>query len=74
VSLVAIIALLSRVVSTAAELICVSIAYIGGEKQVREAQEAQQPQIKDEAVGEEQTEFVAEPTVPAMVDRGSTGD
>ncbi|HEV7235544.1 MAG TPA: hypothetical protein VGN15_05135, partial [Ktedonobacteraceae bacterium] len=89
VSLVAIIALLSRVVSTAAELICVSIAYIGGEKQVREAQEAQrqkQPQVNDEVVGEEQTEFAAEPersaeseelaesTSPAMAERGSTSD
>ncbi len=86
VSLVAIIALLSRVVSTAAELICVSIAYIGGEKQVREAQEAQrqkQSQVNNEAVGEEQTEFAAEPgepeeltisTSPTMADRGSTSD
>lgn len=88
VSLVAIIALLSRVVSTAAELICVSIAYIGGEKQVREAQEAQrqkQSQINDEAVGEERAEpgeperpaepeELAESISPAMAERGSTSD
>jgi len=92
VSLVAIIALLSRAVSTLAELICVSIAYVGGEKQVREVQEAQrqkQSQVNDEAAGEGQTEFVAEPGEPerseaseelaastssAMTERGSTGD
>jgi len=40
-ALVAILALLSRVVSTAAELLCVSIAYLSGGSQVRAVQQEQ---------------------------------
>jgi uncharacterized membrane protein YbhN (UPF0104 family) len=41
---VAVIALLSRIVSTLAELLCVSVAYLSGGKQVRAVQQEQQAQ------------------------------
>ncbi|HEY6409944.1 MAG TPA: lysylphosphatidylglycerol synthase transmembrane domain-containing protein [Ktedonobacteraceae bacterium] len=61
VGFVAIIALLSRVVSTLAELLCVGIAYLSGEGQVRAIQQEQVAQ-KDSPSEEqiEQTENQAE--------------
>ena len=59
-SLAAVIALLWRVVSTAAELLCVSIAYVSGGKQVRAVQ---QEQMTQQAISKKEgKEVVAEPS------------
>jgi glycosyltransferase 2 family protein len=55
-SVVGVIALLSRLVSTLAELLCVSIAYLSGGKQVRAVQQlqsAQSVQAREQAPGDE---------------------
>lgn len=76
VTLVAIIALLSRLVSTLAELLCVGIAYLSGEKQVREVQQEQMQkpsQLVSELPGEAPLATEAKETLPAMVEHGSSG-
>jgi uncharacterized membrane protein YbhN (UPF0104 family) len=62
----AIIALLSRLVSTAAELLCVSIAYVSGGRQVRAIQReelAASSESKYQASKEEVAECVSDPSV-----------
>jgi hypothetical protein len=62
----AIIAILSRLVSTAAELLCVSIAYVSGGRQVRAIQReelAASSESKYQASKEEVAECVSDPSV-----------
>ena len=62
----AIIAILSRLVSTAAELLCVSIAYVSGGRQVRAIQReelAAPSEFKCQASKEEVAECVSDPSV-----------
>ena len=79
VSLVAIIALLSRAVSTLAELLCVGIAYVGGEKQVREVQELQKQKqsqpVAEQTNNAQSDSMVAPPTeATALAESRSTSD
>src|SRR6266705_6464550 len=76
-SLVAIIALLSRAVSTAAELLCVGAAYLSGGKQVRQVQQEQtanQNPPSGEQAKEEET--ISPPETPRnlVAERGSIGE
>lgn len=58
-SLAVIIALLSRFVSTIAELLCVSLAYLGGgQQQVQELQRHEQPPEQRQEASEEQREML----------------
>lgn len=54
-AVVAIIAALSRLVSTAAELVCVGLAYVSGGSQVRAIQQEQHPASADETEAEAKT-------------------
>src|SRR5437773_1440415 len=76
-SLVAIIALLSRAVSTAAELLCVGAAYLSGGKQVRQVQQEQaanQNPPSAEPASEENTPPPIEASTNLMAERGTVGE
>lgn len=75
-AVVAIIALLSRVVSTLAELLCVSVAYLSGGKQVRAVQQEQMNKpassppelvVAEQDVAEENADLASEAPAPDMV-------
>lgn len=67
-----VIAVLSRLVSTAAELLCVSIAYISGGRQVRAIQ---QDQNKQSGVAEYEMDTSSSTLAEAVqVERGAAGD
>jgi glycosyltransferase 2 family protein len=74
--LVAVIALLSRVVSTAAELLCVGAAYLAGERQVREVQQEQanKQTLLPEEQAKEHAELPLEASTNMMVERGVVGE
>ncbi len=73
VGLGAILALLSRVVSTVAELLCVSIAYLSGGRQVREVRQEQAARLPLSDDREEDTgKPGASATIP--VEGGVVGD
>ena len=79
-SLVAIIALLSRAVSTAAELLCVGAAYLSGGRQIKQIRQVQQaqtanqnPQLSDQSKEEENTS-PTEASTNLVVKRGSPGE
>ncbi len=69
--LVAVIALLSRVVSTLAELLCVSVAYLSGGKQVRAVQQEQlrkpSSASAERAVAEGSADLPGKAATPDMV-------
>src|SRR3989441_3348887 len=78
-SLVAVIALLSRVVSTAAELLCVGVAYLSGGRQVRvRAIQQEQASMQNSIPGNQnkQAENNASSTdeSPRLVERGAAND
>ena len=76
-SLVAIIALLSRAVSTAAELLCVGAAYLSGGKQIPQVQQEQtanQNPPTTEPASEENTPPPIEASTNVMAERGSLGE
>src|SRR5205807_2202496 len=75
-SLVAVIALLSRVVSTAAELLCVGVAYLSGGRQVRQVQQEQVAKLssQEQAKEEEKTLPPIEISSDVMVERGAVGE
>jgi glycosyltransferase 2 family protein len=64
---VAVIALLSRLVSTLAELLCVSVAYVSGGKQVHAVQQEQPARLPPGPDGEQNSELASETTAPDMV-------
>jgi uncharacterized membrane protein YbhN (UPF0104 family) len=70
-ALVAVIALLSRVVSTFAELLCVSVAYLSGGKQVRAVQQEQMntpaSSSPEQDVAEKNADLPSEAPAPDMV-------
>ena len=75
-AVVAVIALLSRVVSTLAELLCVSVAYLSGGKQVRAVQQEQMNKpassppelvVAEQDVAEENADLASEAPAPDMV-------
>src|SRR5258706_14286411 len=70
-ALVAVIALLSRVVSTFAELLCVSVAYLSGGKQVRAVQQEQMnmpaSSPPEQDVTEKNADLSSEAPAPDMV-------
>jgi uncharacterized membrane protein YbhN (UPF0104 family) len=70
-ALVAVIALLSRVVSTFAELLCVSVAYLSGGKQVRAVQQEQMntpaSSSAEQDVAEKNADLPSEAPAPDMV-------
>ena len=75
-ALVAVIALLSRVVSTLAELLCVSVAYLSGGKQVRAVQQEQmntpasssaEQVVAEQDVAEKNADLPSEAPAPDMV-------
>ncbi len=68
----AILAILSRLVSTLAELVCVSIAYLGGGKQMREVQQEQNRGIASPDNGAEKQEIDMTPS-KTSVQRGVQG-
>jgi uncharacterized membrane protein YbhN (UPF0104 family) len=73
-SLVAIIALLSRAVSTAAELLCVGAAYLSGGKQIPQVQQAQtanQNPPSAEQAKEENTPPPIEASTNLMAEKGA---
>ena len=74
--LVAVIALLSRVVSTAAELLCVGAAYLAGERQVREVQREQtnNQTLLSVEQAEEKADLPVEASTSTMVERGVVGE
>ncbi len=76
--LVAVIALLSRVVSTAAELLCVGVAYLSGGKQVREVQQeqaAKQALLSEGQAREEENMLPPiEASINVMTERGAGGE
>ena len=79
VGLVAIIALLSRVVSTAAELLCVGVAYLSGDGQVQvRAIQQEQASMQNSIPGDQnkQAENNASSTEesPRLVERGAAND
>ncbi len=71
VGLVAVIALLSRVISTLAELLCVSVAYLSGGKQTRAVQQEQQTKSSSAPAGqrtdEKNADLANEAPAPDMV-------
>ena len=73
-SLVAIIALLSRVISTAAELLSVGIAYLSGGKQARQISQAQQSPPSEELAKEGETISPTETPGNLVAERGSIGE
>ncbi len=78
-SLVAIIALLSRAVSTAAELLCVGAAYLSGGKQIKQIRQVQQEQAANQnpPPGEKAKEETISPTETPrnlVAERGSIGE
>ena len=70
-ALIAVIALLSRVVSTLAELLCVSVAYLSGGKQVRAVQQEQMnmpaSSSAEQDVAEKNADLPSEAPAPDMV-------
>ena len=75
-ALIAVIALLSRVVSTLAELLCVSVAYLSGGKQVRAVQQEQmntpasssaEQVVVEQDVAEKNADLPSEAPAPDMV-------
>ncbi|MFL5627969.1 MAG: YbhN family protein [Ktedonobacteraceae bacterium] len=74
--LVAVIALLSRVVSTLAELLCVSVAYLSGGKQVRAVQQEQeQKSLSEDHIEQgESNESSLNVSAKLMAERGIGGD
>src|SRR5258707_1853017 len=75
-ALIAVIALLSRVVSTLAELLCVSVAYLSGGKQVRAVQQEQmntpasssaEQVVAEQDVAEKNADLPSEAPAPDMV-------
>src|SRR5207249_2381063 len=77
-SLVAVIALLSRAVSTAAELLCVGAAYLSGGKQVRQVQQEQtakqNPPSAEHAKEEEDNVPPIEASTNVMVEKGAVSE
>jgi glycosyltransferase 2 family protein len=75
-ALVAVIALLSRVVSTFAELLCVSVAYLSGGKQVRAVQQEQEQKSfsEDHIKQAESKESSLNLSAKLMAERGIEGD
>ncbi len=70
-SLAVIIALLSRFVSTLAELLCVGVAYLsGGQKQVQQLQQTQQ----DAVVSQEEDSSILNDEVEADEEKGRNVD
>jgi uncharacterized membrane protein YbhN (UPF0104 family) len=77
VALVAILALLSRAVSTLAELLCVSVAYLSGGRPARtiqQEQEAKLPVPEDSAGREHDDNVTSEAPVGVSVEGGDVGD
>ena len=77
VALVAILALLSRAVSTLAELLCVSVAYLSGGRPARtiqQEQEAKLPVPEDSAGKEHDDNVTSEAPVGVSVEGGDVGD
>lgn len=79
VDLVAIIALLSRVVSTAAELLCVGVAYLSGDGQVQVRAIQQEQASKQNSIPEDQNKQAENNTSsidesPRLVERGAISD
>src|SRR5438876_10202959 len=77
-SLVAVIAVLSRVVSTAAQLLCVGVAYLSGDRQVHQVQQEQAAKqslsSQEQAKEEEKTLPPIEISSDVMVERGAVGE
>ena len=80
-SLVAIIALLSRAVSTAAELLCVGAAYLSGGRQIRQIRQVQQEQATNQnppsaehAKEEEDNVPPIEASTNVMVEKGAVSE
>jgi len=76
-SLVAVIALLSRVVSTAAELLCVGVAYLSGGRQVRQVQQEQmdkQTQLAGGQAKEDENISLLEASANLAVERDPVGE
>jgi glycosyltransferase 2 family protein len=79
VGLVAIIALLSRVVSTAAELLCVGVAYLSGDGQVQVRAIQQEQASMQNSIPEDQNKQAENNTSstdesPRLVERGAAND
>ena len=77
VGLVAIIALLSRVVSTAAELLCVGVAYLSGSGQVRaieQEQASKQNSIPEDQIKQVENNASSPDASAKLVERGPAGD
>src|SRR5438034_2037581 len=77
VGLVAIIALLSRVVSTAAELLCVGVAYLSGSGQVRaieQEQASKQNSIPEDQIKQVENNASSTEESPRLVERGAAND
>jgi len=75
VALVAILALLSRAVSTLAELLCVSVAYLSGGRPARTIQQEQETRLPENEANKEDNENISVET-PAGVsaEGGNVGD
>jgi glycosyltransferase 2 family protein len=74
-----VIAILSRLVSTAAELLCVSLAYISGGRQVRSIQQEQsaaQPSIPENHISDNQEAHIplSDMSASIPVERGAASD
>jgi hypothetical protein len=75
VALVAILALLSRAVSTLAELLCVSVAYLSGGRPARTIQQETKLSTPGDQANKEHNEIISEET-PAGIsaEGGNAGD
>ena len=77
VALVAILALLSRAVSTLAELLCVSVAYLSGGRPARTIQQEQEmrlPEPENEANKEDNENISVETPAGVSAEGGNVGD
>ena len=77
VALVAILALLSRAVSTLAELLCVSVAYVSGGRPARRIQQEQETKLstpEDQANKEHDENISAETPAGVSAEGGNVGD